>query len=87
MVGQKNTKLRTKPQTIRPTVPYLKSDAENQTKLLPDTRLQQVVTSDGNKMIVTMNDNRTQMIQQVIPQRHLLRFIEKYTDTDTDKHY
>lgn len=70
LVGQKNAKLRTKPPTVRPAVPNLKTDAGNQTKLLTSGQtLQQIPTSAGTKMVVTMSNNGTQMIQQMIPQK------------------
>lgn len=64
IVGQKNAKLRQKPTTVRPAVPNLKTDAGNQTKML-----QQIPTSAGTKMVVTMSNNGTQMIQQMIPKQ------------------
>ena len=69
LAGQKNAKLRTKPPTVRPAVPNLKTDAGNQTKLLQSGTLQQIVTSAGNKMVVTMTNNGTPMLQQMIPKQ------------------
>lgn len=82
LVGQKNAKLRTKPPTVRPAVPNLKSDAGNQTKILSGG-LQQIVTSAGNKMVVTTMNNGTQMIQQMIPKQQqqttFLQQVSNYT--------
>lgn len=70
LVGQKNAKLRTKPPAVRPAVPNLKTDAGNQTKLMtgPQT-MQQIPTSAGTKMVVTMSNNAAQMISQMIPKQ------------------
>lgn len=48
---QMKTKLRTKPQAVRPAVPNLKNDVNNQTKVMPapGQTLQQIVTTAGNK--------------------------------------
>lgn len=75
MVGQKNAKLRTKPPTVRPAVSNLKTDAGNQTKLISGGQLQQIVTSAGNKMVVTMNNNG--MIQQMIPKQQQTTFLQQ----------
>lgn len=70
LVGQKNAKLRTKPPTVRPAVPNLKTDAGNQTKLITGQQtMQQIPTSAGTKMIVTMSNNQAQMISQMKPQQ------------------
>lgn len=70
IVGQKNAKLRQKPTTVRPAVPNLKTDAGNQTKMLTGGQtIQQIPTSAGTKMVVTMSNNGTQMIQQMIPKQ------------------
>lgn len=70
LVNQKNAKLRTKPPNVRPAVPNLKTDAGNQTKLMtgPQT-MQQIPTSAGTKMVVTMSNNAAQMISQMIPKQ------------------
>lgn len=81
VAGQKNAKLRTKPPTVRPAVPNLKSDAGNQTKILSGG-LQQIVTSAGNKMVVTTMNNGTQMIQQMIPkQQQQTTFLQQVSYT------
>lgn len=79
LVSQKNAKaLRTKPQNGRPVVPNLKTDAGNQTKLLQSGQLlQQVATSAGNKMVLTMNNNGTQMIQQMIPKQQQTTYLQQ----------
>lgn len=77
LVGQKNAKLRTKPPTVRPAVPNLKTDVGNQTKILSTGQLQQIVTSAGNKMVVTMNNNGTQMIQQMLPKQQQTTFLQQ----------
>lgn len=70
LVGQKNAKLRQKPQTVRPAVPNLKTDAGNQTKLMTNAQtIQQIPTSAGTKMVVTMTNNGPQMIQQMLPKQ------------------
>lgn len=76
LVGQKNAKLRTKPANVRPAVTNLKTDAGNQTKLLQGSQLQQVITSAGNKMVVTMSNNGTQMFQQMIPKQPQTTFLQ-----------
>lgn len=79
LVGQKNAKLRQKPPTVRPAVPNLnnlKTDAGNQTKLMTNAQtIQQIPTSAGTKMVVTMtNNNGTQMIQQMLPKQQQTTF-------------
>lgn len=82
LVGQKNAKLRTKPTNVRPAVPNLKNDANNQAKILQSGQtIQQIPTSAGTKMVVTMSNNGTQMIQQMIPkqqQTFLQQVINKF---------
>lgn len=78
IVNQKNAKALRKPQNGRPVVPNLKTDAGNQTKLLQGGQtLQQIVTSAGNKMVVTMNNNGTQMIQQMIPKQQQTTYLQQ----------
>lgn len=78
LVGQKNAKLRTKPPTVRPAVPNLKTDAGNQTKLMTGAQtIQQIPTSAGTKMVVTMSNNGTQMIQQMIPKQQQTTFLQQ----------
>lgn len=78
LVGQKNVKLRTKPPAVRPAIPNLKSDAGNQTKMMAGAQtLQQIPTSAGTKMVVTMSNNGTQMIQQMIPKPQQTTFLQQ----------
>lgn len=78
LVGQKNAKLRTKPPTVRPAVPNLKTDAGNQTKLMtgPQT-MQTMQTSAGTKMVVTMSNNAAQMISQMIPKQQQTTYLQQ----------
>lgn len=70
LVGQKNAKLRTKPPQVRPAVQNIKTDAGNQTKMMTNAQtIQQIPTSAGTKMVVTMSNNGTQMIQQMLPKQ------------------